>query len=602
MISKIFIYLILTGGAIAVTGWHYLDKQFSSNWIIFYSWLAVFITSVIYALMQVPPKKYKSIVKTIKGDWKIILFIALLAMITRFALLLSYPYISIGDELRDTGLLGLHISTGLTKDVFDFGFYQGYGNFIPMISFYFLKVLGTSPLVYRIPAAFIGVLTILLTYFIGKKVNGRLTGLVAAVFLTVNFVHMHYSRTELLVVLDGLFSLLLTTVSLSATIFPAGFFLSGLMMGLSYHFYAGIRGTVLVCLSFILLVYGYRLVKQIMGKNTEDFFRTLKIFLAGLVLVSIGFFIGLGPSLNILIRDNLFFRTGNSQPIYSEPSFLALSLPGKADMVYRYYQKAFLVYFSEPTTTHFQFRSSLLTFPVNWLFLAGLFYSLLSLRRSKNILLSFMVYLIFLFPFYSQVILHHAGADHRLMGIIPIAVILASYGLAVLVKNITPMYHKWLIVLALLIFVPYQLYFYFWGRLSDLEFPLREYLFQDIMEYIKKSPKEAQYYIYYNKGGDLNYDPTQFREKIKFDTYPREVFPVSGDEVSANGEIEKDSGKTKYIIIPQMFTGVHSGRTEVISRKCGDESDILIPDFHCPLKYSGVISFSVTKITSEIGN
>jgi 4-amino-4-deoxy-L-arabinose transferase-like glycosyltransferase len=79
-------------------------------------------------------------------------------------------------------------------------FYDGimFWEFIPHLYFYLLKILfqifGYSTLVGRLFSALIGIVGVYAVYLLGKELNTKKTGLIAASIVTVNIFHIQYSQ------------------------------------------------------------------------------------------------------------------------------------------------------------------------------------------------------------------------------------------------------------------------------------------------------------------------------------------------------------------------------------------------------------------------
>lgn len=63
-----------------------------------------------------------------------------------------------------------------------------------IILWFWGKLFGYSEVVMRLPSVFFGVLTIYVTYLIGKKLISRNLGLVAALLISINPLHIYYSQ------------------------------------------------------------------------------------------------------------------------------------------------------------------------------------------------------------------------------------------------------------------------------------------------------------------------------------------------------------------------------------------------------------------------
>ena len=81
---------------------------------------------------------------------------------------------------------------------FDFLTVYSLGDFHPPLYFGLLwiwtRIFGISEIAVRIPSVILGLLTVWVTYLIGKKLFNAKTGLIAALVLTFNPLHVYYSQ------------------------------------------------------------------------------------------------------------------------------------------------------------------------------------------------------------------------------------------------------------------------------------------------------------------------------------------------------------------------------------------------------------------------
>lgn len=588
---KLLVYLLLLCLALGIIVFHYLDTLKKYNWWIFFLWLAVFGVSIIYSLLHTPRLIFEKTRIIVRQDWKIILLILVLAFFTRFFLLATYPYITIGDELRDPGLYALHIKSGQVKDLFSLGSYQGYGNFIGLTSFFFSLILNNSHLIYRIPAALAGIVSILLTYFIGRIISGKKVAIIASIFLTGSIIHLHYSRTELLVILDSLFSPLFFLAVYSTLYSLVGFFLTGLLFGFSLHFYAGIRVIILLSILFIMIL---AIRDFINNSNRKNYVLLLQKHVGALVLIIAGFIIGLGPQINVMFKENLFFRAGTVHLLTEDKTFTLLSIWEKLVYINNLYQKAFSVYIFEPTTTHFAFKNSLLTFPLNWLFLTGLFYLLLDKNKNRNILRMtlFMVFIVFLYPIFSQVMINRVGADHRLLSVVPFLSLIAAVGLIKL-SDVNIFFQKINVSYSLaIIILIINLSFFFIVRPSDMGYVPQEYAFQQILEYIKQDDKADKYFIPFEGENNYSFNTLHHREKTEFFTNPKKVQLISMKDFSHEIQNTDDRAQKYFFYYTDPSIQQIAKYSEVIL----DCTRTVLPKYYCPLGFGGNMKFYIYKM------
>lgn len=562
------------------------DKKTSDGFMVFFLWFLNFTMILIITLAQVPKTIYHKIFLVILEDWKILILIFALAVFTRFFLLGNYPYVSFGDQIRDTGINAVKIARGESRDFFTFGDYQGYGNFIPLISYFFLLILGhASTLIYLIPSSIIGVLSIILTYFLARLWQGRKVAFCASLILIVSFFHLHYSRSELLVIMDSFLALLILLGLFLSWRLMIGSFIFGLIAGFSLHFYAGTRG--MVAISFLFAVFAG--IYKIITSHKKALVMNIKHFFLWITLFFIGFLISLGPRITRFNLDNSYARIGQTQIIFQNKEFLNEDLSEKSAYLYKTYVRSFLVYtFENNTDFHFNYRSALLGFPINWFFLGGLFYLLLSSRHKENFLSNLLVFVIFIYPITSQVIVDSVGADHRLMGILPVLAVVAGYGLVKLTERFSLKIGYFVLIVFFIIFIPWQLNYYFNGRLSDINFeekPLNNYILSEMIDEIKNDKTGSRYYIL--NSADYDYNFIHYKEDLTFLTFPKQVDLILTYEELKDLLANQDK---KFILsIEKPPANISLKVINKVEFDCSKTD--FFSKYRCPLNFKGKYSF-----------
>lgn len=584
---KFFLYLYLTISSIALIYYHKKDILFTNNWLFFYIWVFNFSIAIGISFTKISSRLYLSYLKLkqIFQEDKYWLFLILtLAIVTRFIFLANYPFISMGDELRDAGLNAIRIQQGFTKDFFDLGSYQGYGNFIPLISYFFSFIFKTSILIYRFPAAAISVLSIFFTYLLARIWTGKYTAIIASLLLIASIRHLHYGRTEWEIIMDSLLSLLLLFAAYLTLKDWKSFFLLGLLSGFSLHFYAGIRSFTLIISIYLLCFYLSKSIYLLIEKKWQNFFSDIKIFTIAVLIFILGFTVGIGPTIN---RINKFSNVGTTRPIIYDQDFQSKSFGEKINFLYSNYEKAFSVYVFE-TIDDFRFRytSPMINSPFNWFFLLGL--ALITLGFNRKIIFSYLLFsLVMIVPFVNQVFINQIKMDHRIIGILPVISIMAAYGFvnfwerAVVLKNL----RKIIAGIIIGIFLTYQLWIFFVQRPSDKVFAYRDYVFFEISQFIKEDKKYNFYYVMYDPPYD--FDLLHYKEGFEFYAYPKKVEVI--DKSQFVNYITTLKAQNTGFISPVYIPEINYQPREY-SINCIKKSTL---QYECPLNYEGKYSMFV---------
>ena len=571
---------------------HKKDTGFEKNWIIFFMWFATFLSSVLLVLYSLPKTLYIKIFTAFKKEWPILLFLLLLALASHFFLLKEYPYVKIGDELRDAGLNGLKIKQGVIRDFFGFGSYSGYGNFAPLIGYLFSFVFGISPYMYLVPAALVGTLSVMTTYVCMRIGFDKKRSFIAALFLLSLPLHLNYSRSELVVISDSLLSILILIATVYASNNTRGFFLLGLLYGVALNFYAGVRGIIVISFLYLFLHYIVICIQNIEKQQIMSIIkRSILHVIICLTLLGIGTIIGAGPKLNNLTNDNMS-GTVNGQLISKDPVFFKKKISDKFTFIKTTFTKAFLIYFSEETNSRFQNKGPFIPFPLNWLFLVGFFYLLTSKKDRHNNLHSILLIAAFLFPFTNEVLINAVGVDHRLMSIAPVTSAITAIGFVTLIERFfgnRRIVASYMMHMACIFLLLIQFLFFFYQRPGNAENyteGVHKYVKQRIADYIHADTSSTTYYI-------VNNDPYEFlahdKEKMDFYGYPKTVHVLDKELFKAQITHRNNNVAEKYIFFEKKDIPDPQLAVE-ITTVCSPNTLI---NYRCPKKFVGSYHFFV---------
>jgi len=352
---------------------------------------------------------------------------------------------------------------------------------------------------------------------------------------------------------------------------------------------------------YVCLIKIIEIFKLLIKKDIYGFFLNLKKISLGLIIFFIGLIIALGPTINrfeLGRNNNVVSNIGNTKIIFLDREFIEKNLKEKASWFLKTYEEAFMVYgfkSAKDNAFHFYYDSPLLNFPLNWFFLAGLFYLLLKKNSNRKELTNLLIFIVFLFPIPNQVATNMIGANHRLMSILPILSIFAAYGLVVFFEKFTMNYSKLIMGLFIFIYLSSQLFFYFFFRLSDLAFDevgTKEYVFQKILEYIRNDSFYQDYFILNDE--QFNYDAWHYREKIEFFTHPKKVELINKDTFFSqlSHQLTLNDKKTAFIFI-NHFPEIEQYKKIKHETTCLKR---ILPKYDCPTNFFGSYYFYILSI------
>lgn len=193
-----------------------------------------------------------------RGMWLEITTVAgltLLALVLRVTALDSVPYTLGGDEAWH-GLLARQVLTRELQNPFVMG-YMSMPTFFYWPLSWSLSLVGDNMVGLRLPAVLVGTITIPILYLFARRLWGKRTAFLAALFLAAYDYHIHYSRLGANNVWDALFILLALWALDRAVTTPnrtkqaQSFVLTGLVMGFSTYFYTGARLLPLLVITYL---------------------------------------------------------------------------------------------------------------------------------------------------------------------------------------------------------------------------------------------------------------------------------------------------------------------------------------------------------------
>jgi 4-amino-4-deoxy-L-arabinose transferase-like glycosyltransferase len=311
--------------------------------------------------------------------------VTLLALLLRVWQVHVLPYTLSGDEASQ-GLEAVRVIEREIRNPFTTGWLG-----VPTMSFFFnslaIRLFGADVLGLRLPWVFVGTATVLITFFLVKRLKGTTLALVVMALLATYHYHIHYSRLGSNQIADPMFlalSLLLLYRGLDRRNW-LDWVLCGTVAGLAFYFYAGARLTPVV----ITAVLGYLFIR-----NPRQFWREHGV---GLLVAGAAFIITAGPMIQYAVRFPDDFNARINQVGIIQSGWLerevALRGEGAISVLFDQFQRAALAFNYYPDrTVWYGLRQPLLDPFFGVIFLLGLIYSTLRLiGREADVRLAPMV-------------------------------------------------------------------------------------------------------------------------------------------------------------------------------------------------------------------
>lgn len=566
-------FILLVCFALANTGLYYLQlnsPEMSSSfiWLSFYFWLASLAPALFLGWSWIDKNSKSQLKQIVKQDWKQIGCVMLLAGLLRFAFLNSLGYVLVGDPLREIGSNALPILAGDDFDPFTLGSYHGYGNFLPWIGSWFIRVFETTPLAIRLPAAILGLLSVIFVYLLVRFWKDRTTAIMAALFLAVSMRHLHYSRSEIVIVSPALFIAVMLLGALIIQKTQAGWFLLGIIVGFSFHFYVATRPIALVIMLYLFLTQ--------MRK-----FQFKSIIYAALKFAC-GVLVGLGPAILYLNSQ----ATGAGSWVFQQNEFIELNLIGRIQYLFDQYLGAMgNNFFTQTSAIHYPLITPIIELPLNLLTIASI--PLMFIKKFRGYLSSLLLILLFSLPFFLQVLSFDIGQDQRNLANVVVGAVLSAVFLKWFLNRKQlrkiPLIIT-LLLIALNIFNTTKAYFYekatYSAHINDQD----EFSFQAVNDHINLNK-----YYYQEKEVNLVvvYEQSQLshvHNKVDYFAFPLSIELMHPDEYQLH-EIKDNS---VYYFVDDYQLELNNAIEYRI--QCPQS---IWPQYYCPLDVENGYSFFV---------
>jgi len=531
------------------TAYKYIWLELLARCLFFASFLFVYLASFSREFV-------KNFIEKI--NLKIFLFVLLLTLISRFLFLQNYPFVSIGDELRDSGLNAQKIFTGEIKNVFGYGNYNGFGLGIPLFSSYFYRIFGSSVLTYRIPAALISVLDISLIYLLCVYLFNHKIAFWASMIMVSSWWHMYLSRTELVVILDSaITSLLLFSFFLLRRKRLLDFALMGTVLGFSMGFHASVK--------IFLILFPIIFFDLLLERNNNFKQKVEKI-----LVIFLYFLVGFGP--RILYGDvNVLFQK-NKSFFFSHPntSLQEISLR---------YGKSLLVWFYEPLQSRFPGKQPIFSPLLFVFFLAG-FVSLFFIYRKKVKFLPLFYLFVFLIPLTNSALTDTLNFGHRLIPLLSISSIFCGVGIFFLLSKIR--WKKIRITAAIFIFL-YLItgtYNFFYKKPANFNNKTSDFLSMHLISFLKDNPTlvDRKTCLILSSENYYVFDLMHYREQYEY-FFPNTQFERQLDNSLQDNEIYVFKDECKKIGLTTNFQEKNVLGYKLFKVDCNNRKN-----FYCPLE------------------
>lgn len=531
-----------------------LDHNFTYRWLTFcISLVPVTVVSITWLLsLQINKKVF--------NDFNVLGFVAIvmIATIVSCFSLTIYPFVSVGDELRDGGLFAQRILSGQIKDLFGYGSYNSQGLIIATITALFYKILGVSVLVYRLPAAIISILDSVLLYILLTKVtNHKTASFLGALVLILMPLHVYYGRTEVVVIMS---SFLATLLICSLYVFIrrrmtnlVDYVFMGTLLGFTFNFHGAIKAFSIVLLSFIILIVFYQLLTRRMR---------LKQVLVRLIILTVFLFVGFGPRLLNTSSIGIFLNSYRL-PIASEET-LKLTSSFVSDIGTKYV-RSILVWIKEPTMAWYPDHRPIFSPQIFIFMFIGL---LVSIFR-RNIFLIVVTVVALVIHMSNSAITDMLNGDHRLSPLFSTGALFVGVGIAFVIDKTKFKYPRYLFVLLVLVILFHQVVMMIVSKPVNIGKDVGAYLSMNTIYFLKSNEAlfktEKEIILVVSTSNFERFNTGHYKEQRDY-FFPNKDFLIEQNVMMGDNEL--------YI---RDASGGSSGRRHIIN--CDGKS------LYCPTNY-----------------
>lgn len=456
------------------------DPYGTHRWLAFqlyiFSLLSLLYLYCVNSFFTIPFKKIFS-----PTEINPILLLTIITLVANFLLLPIYPYVSIADELRDGGLYGMDIATGIFTNIFGYGSYDAQGVIVSMVSIPFYYLFSNSVLTYRVPAALFSTLDVLLLYGVIRIFVNKNIAFWSALILATLPLHMFFAHTQMVIGLNFFWVpiVLLVLFYLLQKRRFIDYIFFGMLIGFVFGFHAAVRAFACVTLCVLLFLEAREMfIKKLRVREA------LSTRFAKLSLLILFIFIGFGPRV-LLTNSQNFFHT--SRFIFKNNIQSQTPLKTNAmTTLENNYVKSLMIYVYENASSFYPDQKPIFTPFLAIFFILGIGYAFFIL---KNFFLNILLFLIIVLPFFTSAITDWINASHRASPLLAISAVFVGVGITYCFSLIKNKLGKYLFSFILLLYICTQVFTFYTQQPANKNVPLSDYLSMHILYFLQADKK-----------------------------------------------------------------------------------------------------------------
>lgn len=500
---RIFLYFISAGLFLLSFILVKNDPHFNVRWLIFGIHILAFLMLLFIYVRESVNKRliHKAL------NLKIIVPLGFILILTVFVSLYhiaDYPFVSIADEVRDGGLDAVSIADGSIKNIWGYGRYSAHGLIIPAIGSFFYNIFSNTVLTYRLPAAILGCLDIVLIFILARLLMNNTAAFFSSLVLAAMPLHLFFTRTQIVVAFNFFWaiSIMLSVYILFLKQRKIDYIILGAIMGLAFNFHAAVRVLAILVLLFVIFLNCIDVIRNMISRK--------KINDIIIKLILLGFFCLLGFGPRIFYTDEAtFFHTSRIIDVNKE---------SEESILEQNYLKSLMVWFYEPTSYWYPDKKPLFTPFVAIFFAIGLGYSFFFIKNRFTFLL---IFLIFTIPLFNSALTDVINADHRINPILPAGAIFAGLGINYVSGLIKYKYLRYIFIVLFTGYLLWQINYFFSEQPANRNFKSAEYLSMHFIQLIKynklvsvRNPKDVCLVV--SPSNYQNFQLVHFQEQYNY--------------------------------------------------------------------------------------
>lgn len=554
------------------------DESFNYRWLVF--WLHIVSVLSIVTLYIKESVYNKKLGEVSERDILAFGFVLIVIEAVSLLFLTDYPFVSVGDEVRDGGLNTMQIADGTLQNIFAYGRYDAHGLIIPTITSFFYQLFGGSVLTYRFPSALLACIEVAAIFMLMRMQLNRTAAFFSALVLATLPLHIFFARTQVVVAFNSFWSsiILLSLYLLLKKKRAVDYAFFGTIIGFVFGFHAAIRVVAILVLLCVIGISLYEIVSKFIKKH-QIRNSLLKLFL--LVLFC---FVGFGPRL--LFSNTTNFLHTSRFVLQQDAETKTMPTMQEVQTIKDNYLKSLMVWFYEPTQYMYPDHKPIFPPLLAAFFLLGIGHSLFVV---KNPFLYVLTFLIITVPLLSSAITDSINADHRLSPLMPIGIVFVGVGVYYVFSLVKYKYARYTLGILLYIYLLFQPSGFFINQPANKNYDIKDYLSMHIIKFIKSKQNIQFQNVAYSNTTVLNNNMCIFVSLMNYQNLSLAHYQEQYQYFLPNVIVQTKSDAGINDNEAYLFNGSCPTDYKTTIKQHTISCNSMKHDFFCPLNFTGNI-------------